>query len=132
MQAPPPLPPLPPPLSFAWTRTHARRLRDVWRSAGWPCCDTIEAELLAAALLERERDAAGRDTLRVSDAGVRVIAASLQKNRAALGAHEALVERVACEMRRAGRVVWRGLSLRAPLAGDGGGATSWAVARPDV
>jgi hypothetical protein len=34
-------------------------------------------------------------------------------------------------MQRAGRVVWRGLSLRAPLAGADG-ATNWAMAMPDV
>jgi len=25
-----------------------RRLREVWRSAGWPCHDAVELELLAA------------------------------------------------------------------------------------
>ena len=33
-------------------RAHARRLREVYRSAGWPCLDTLEIELLAAGLLE--------------------------------------------------------------------------------
>jgi hypothetical protein len=110
---------------------HRRRLREVWRSAGWPCQDSVEAELLAAGLIERLRDAQGRETLRVTDAGVQVLAATLQGNRAARSAHEQLVLRVAREMQRAGRVVWRGLSLRAPLAGDDG-ATRWAVAMPDV
>ena len=32
-------------------------------------------------------------------------------------------------MQRAGRVVWRALSLRAPLPAEGG--TTWALARPD-
>ena len=41
-------------------------------------------------------------------------------------AHEALVERVAREMTRAGRLAWRGLSLRAKV--DDG----WAMAMPDV
>src|SRR5687767_10324977 len=36
---------------------HARRLREVWRSAGWPCQDLVEVELLAAGLLERVRHA---------------------------------------------------------------------------
>ena len=121
----------PPPLPCTLTRAHVRRLREMWRSAGWPCRDLVEAELIAAGLLERERGAAGRETLRVTDAGVRAIAASLPKNRAARGAHEALVERVAREMHRAGRVVWRGLALRAPLAA-GDGATAWAIAMPDV
>ena len=114
-----------------WSVVHRRRLRDVWRSAGWPCQDGVEVELLAAGLLERRRDEAGRETLRVTDAGIRVLAATLQKNRAARDAHESLVERVAREMQRAGRIVWRGLALRAPLPGTDGG-TRWAVAMPDV
>jgi hypothetical protein len=110
---------------------HRRRLREIWRSAGWPCQDLVEVELLVAGLLERRQDDVGRETLRVTDAGIRLLAATLQKNRAARDAHEALVARVALEMQRAGRVVWRGLSLRAPLAGEDG-ATTWAIALPDV
>lgn len=110
---------------------HRRRLREIWRSAGWPCRDLVEIELIAAGLLQRQFDDQGRETLRVTDAGVEVLAATLQGNRARRDAHEALVSRVALEMQRAGRVVWRGLSLRAPLAGDDG-ATAWAMAMPDV
>ena len=118
---------------------HHRRLRALWRSAGWPCHDMVEVELLAAGLVERVRDPAGRETLRVTDAGVALLADTLQRHRAARDAHEALVARVATEMQRAGRVVWRGLALRAPLADtvagpDGAHAptTRWAVAMPDV
>lgn len=110
---------------------HRRRLREVWRSAGWPCRDTVEIELIAAGLLQRQFDEQGRETLRVTDAGVELLAATLQRNRARRDAHEALVGRVALEMQRAGRVVWRGLSLRAPLPGEDG-ATAWAMAMPDV
>ena len=95
---------------------HRRRLREIWRSAGWPCQDTMEIELLAAGWVERLRDGHGRETLRVTDAGVLVLAATLNRNRAARDAHEALVGRVATEMQRAGRVVWRGLTLRSPVA----------------
>lgn len=110
---------------------HRRRLRQLWRSAGWPCQDGIEVELLAAGLVERLRDDAGRETLRVTDAGVRLLAATLQKNRAAFDAHEALVARVVCEMQRAGRLAWRGLRLRAPpVAADG--PRVWPLAMPDV
>jgi hypothetical protein len=109
-----------------------RRLREVWRSAGWPCHDMVEVELLAAGLLERRSDRDGRETLRVTDAGVAALAATLQHHRRARDAHEALVARVALEMQRAGRIVWRGLSLRAPLDGADGGATRWAVVMPDV
>ena len=109
---------------------HRRRLREIWRSAGWPCQDMVELELLAAGVIERLRDAHGRETLRVTDAGVRLLLATLQRNRAARDAHEVLVERVAREMQRAGRIVWRGLSLRAQVgAGD---EARWAVAMPDV
>lgn len=112
------------------TAAHRRRLRELWRSAGWPCQDLLEVELLAAGLVERRTDAQGRDTLRVTDAGVQVLAATLHRNRAAFDAHEALVGRMAREMQRAGRVVWRGLSLRARV-GEGDEA-AWAMARPDV
>lgn len=103
-----------------------RRLRQVWRSAGWPCQDLVEAELLAGGLLERLRDEQGRETLRVTDAGVRAIAASLQTNRQARDAHEALVAQVATTMQRAGRLTWRRLSLRARVA------DAWVMSQPDV
>ena len=105
---------------------HRRRLRAVWRSAGWPCHDTVEVELLAAGLLERVRSSTGHETLRVTDAGVAVLADTLQRNRRTRDAHEALVERVAREMTRSGRLAWRGLSLRAKVG------EAWAMAMPDV
>jgi len=105
---------------------HRRRLREIWRSAGWPCHDMVELELLAAGLLERVRHTSGHETLRVTDAGVAVIAETLQRNRAARDAHESLVERVAREMTRNGRIAWRGLSLRAKVG------EAWAMAMPDV
>ena len=110
--------------------THHRRLRQIWRSGGWPCRDMLEAELLAAGLLQRVFDADGRETLRVTESGVALLAHTLQKNRAARDAHESLVERVAQQMQRGGRIVWRGLSLRARI-GEGD-AAGWAVAMPDV
>ena len=127
---------MPPPV-FNLPATHRRRLREVWRSAGWPYQDLIEVELLAAGLLERRQDVAGRETLRVTDAGLQVLAQTLQRNRAARDAHEDLAARVAVEMQRAGRVVWRGLALRAALSSaapgeDAGAATRWALAVPDV
>ena len=106
--------------------THRRRLRDVYRSAGWPCQDEIEIELLAAGLLERVRQPSGHETLRVTDAGIQVIADTLQRNRARRDAHEALVEWVAREMTRAGRLAWRGLSLRAKVG------EAWTMAMPDL
>jgi hypothetical protein len=108
------------------TVIHRRRLRDIWRSAGWPCQDMVEVELLAAGWLERVRHETGHETLRVTDAGLAVLAETLQRNRGARDAHEALVERVAREMTRAGRIAWRGLSLRAKVG------EAWAIAMPDV
>ena len=116
--------------SAALGAVHRRRLREIWRSAGWPCQDLIEVELLAAGLLQRQSDGAGRETLRVTDAGIALLAATLQQNRSARDPHELLVARVAREMQRAGRVVWRALSLRAKVGG--GDAAAWAMAMPDV
>jgi len=130
---------------------HRKRLHALWRSAGWPCRDALELDLLAAGLLERQWDAEGRETLRVTDAGLQALAAALQRAQAALSAHEALVARVALAMQRAGRIVWRGLALRAALPDDGAAPVPetpafdamppapapaarvrWVTARPDV
>jgi hypothetical protein len=105
---------------------HRRRLRDIYRSAGWPCQDGIEVELLAAGLVARERDALGRETLRLTDAGIAVLAETLAKNRARRDPHEALVERVARAMTREGRLAWRGLAVRARVE------AGWTIAMPDV
>jgi len=114
-------------------RPHTRRLREVYRSAGWPCQDLLEIELLAAGLLERMAGPAGHETLRVTEAGISYLAATLVRNRSALSAHEALVERVASEMVRAGRIAWRGLGLRAQLPPEAeGDKVRWCVVRPDV
>lgn len=117
------------------TRIQARRLRDIHRSAGWPCQDAVEIELLAAGWVAALRDGAGRETLRLTETGIQALAQSLAGNRQARSAHEALVERVAAEMTRAGRIAWRGLSLRAQVpAGDDAdpGARRWCLAMPDV
>ena len=126
-----------PPMQRAGTvpfgKLHARRLREIYRSAGWPCCDAIEVELLAGGFLERVRTSQGHETLRVTDAGIARIATTLTINRAALSPHEALVERVAREMTRGGRIAWRGLGLRARLQPlEEGGKVRWCMARPDV
>lgn len=114
-------------------RAHARRLREIYRSAGWPCQDPVEIELLAAGLLDRVLSPTGHETLRVTQSGLQLLAQTLEGNRARLSAHEALVERVAREMGRAGRVAWRGLSLRAQVPGeDATQPPQWCMARPDV
>jgi hypothetical protein len=96
-------------------KAHACRLREIYRSAGWPCQDPLEIDLLAAGMLDRVQAPTGHESLRVTDAGVRLLAATLAANRAALSTHESLVERVALEMSRAGRIAWRGLGGRPTL-----------------
>lgn len=96
-------------------RQHHRRLRDIYRSAGWPCQDMLEVELLAAGQVERVRSPDGHETLRVTDAGLQTLARVFASNKAARTPHEALVEQVALAMGRAGRLAWRGLMLRVPL-----------------
>lgn len=136
--------PLPPPaVPQVIPRTHARRLRELYRSAGWPCLDPIEVDLLAAGLLERVTtpDATGlmRDALRLSDAGIAALALAQQRNRSAYDMHEALVALVVRHMQRGGRTAFTGLTLRAPVdepAGEGAAdappVRRWVLARPDV
>jgi len=118
-------------LAKALGTRHRTRLREMWRSAGWPCRDAVELDLLAAGLLDSHRDGDGRETLHPSPAGLAWLAAARRRAQAGLDAHEALVEHVAREMQRAGRITWRRLALRAPLAQEDG-RTSWVMAMPDV
>jgi hypothetical protein len=111
-------------------RPWAQRLKSVYRSAGWPLRDGLEVELRAAGLLEARVDAAQRETLHLTAAGLQCLAAALQRNRAAFDAHEQLAQQVARTLQRDGRIVWRELSLRAPLPSELGGG--WAMVRPDV
>jgi hypothetical protein len=71
-----------PPL-IALGRVHAARLRDLYRSAGWPSQDKVEVELLAAGLLERVSEANGHDRVKLTDAGINYLALAFYKNRQA-------------------------------------------------
>ncbi len=105
---------------------HSRRLREIYRSAGWPCQDAVEIELLCAGLVARIYGPLGHETLRVTEAGLAVLAETLALNRARRDPHEDLVRQVAAEMTRAGRIAWQGLAIRARVG------EAWAMAMPDV
>jgi hypothetical protein len=113
-------------------RIHAKRLREMYRSAGWPYQDIVEVELLSAGLLERVVAETGHECVRVTDAGIAYLADTAQLNRNALSKHEALVEQVARCMQGDGRIVWRDLSLRAWLPPQGDTPGCWRITRPDV
>ena len=115
-----------PAVAPALKRVHEQRLRAVYRSAGWPCLDPVEIDLLAAGLLERIKPHKGPEYLRVTDVGIRHLSQVSDRNRKALGPHEALVARVAEEQIQNGRIAYRGLTLMAK-PGDG-----WLDLKPDV
>ena len=112
-------------------RTQLRRLRQIYRSAGWPCQDSLELELLGAGLIERIPSVHPEmrpDTLRVTDAGVQALSIARSQNRQAFSAHEALARRTAQWLTAQGRLAWTGLSLfSSPSPAD-----PWRLCRPDV
>ena len=121
----------------AWTQ----RLRQMYRSAGWPLLDGLELELVAAAMLERLRDPAnGHELLRLTDAGIACAVQGMASNRAAMSAHEQLVHAVALAQHHAGRLAWTNLSLRVDVQAANRhiqpdatpGKAKWVVAQPDV
>jgi len=135
----------------AASRVHLTRLMKIWRSGGWPCRDGVEIDLLAAGWLAPQMDG-GRETLRLTDAGIALLAASRQRNARALSAHDRLAERLARQLLEQGRVVWRELSLRAQVASEAVDVlvpaplweaqepepaavqlkAAWRIARPDI
>lgn len=112
--------------SLRLTRNHQRRLRTYYRSAGWPCLDNIEIDLLGAGLIVRVACNAGTETIRVTETGLLAIAEAVDGNRRALDKHEALTLQVAQHLAAQGRLAFRGLMLRG-RAEDG-----WRGCRPDV
>ncbi|MCK5772121.1 hypothetical protein [Algiphilus sp.] len=108
------------------TRPHWQRLRRMYRSAGWPCLDAIELDLLAAGLLERIPSATGPDTLRVTDAGIAGLAGQRQQHQQALTTHQQCILRVAEHLHAQNRVCFSEISLRAKPG------ERWLQVRPDL
>ena len=145
-------------LPIAPHRIHLTRLMSIWRSAGWPCRDAVELDLVAAGWATLAEGAGGHETIRLTDAGIRLLADHRQRNQRSLSAHDQLAARVAANLMAAGRIVWRELSLRARITSNDLPATgavlmtgealwlddetssqqphqgkaSWRIARPDV
>ncbi len=115
-------------------RHHVKRLREIYRSAGWPYQDMLEVELIAAGMLERRTEITGHEVVRVTDGGIAYLARSIQKNRSNRAPHEVLVERVAHMLAREGRLVWTNLSLRAQVSvlTEDAQVVLWRLCRPDV
>jgi len=147
--------------SFTPRPIHLTRLKSIWRSAGWPCRDAIELDLVAAGWIAIERDGEGRETLRLTESGMQLLVDARQKRSRSASPHDRLAARVCTQLAGQGRIVWRELSLRAKVncpdelrataaatfafdLGECEGATAtphraiettpstWRMARPDV
>lgn len=117
--------------------SHVRRLRNIHRSAGWPCCDPVEVELVAAGWLERQRSPFSHETVRLTERAVAFVTAAAASTASdpSKTVYEALVHQVAREMTRNGRLAWCNLPLRMelPVANATGLAQARScLAKPDV
>jgi hypothetical protein len=121
----------PTPLPIALTRVHRTRLMQIWRSAGWPCKDGLEIDLLAAGLIAPQLSPDGFETLKLTDEGIRTLALARQRGVRALSAHDRLAQKFAAELLTAGRIVWTELSLHAVVEGCPSPATA-TVAPPSA
>ena len=100
-----------------FNRNHRTRLMQIWRSAGWPCKDGIEIDLLAARLVVLQSTVDGFETLQLTESGIAHLAEIRQSGLRALSGHDRLAQRFAEQhLLAGGRIVWRELSLRAPIA----------------
>ncbi len=98
-------------------RFHRTRLMQIWRSAGWPCKDALEIDLLAAQLVALHTSPEGFETLKLTEDGLRTLAEARQRGVRALSAHDRLGQKFAAHLLASGRIVWRELSLRAVIEG---------------
>ncbi len=87
----------------------------IWRSAGWPSRDPIDIDLLAAGWVSLVGDHPAQECLRLTDAGIALLAQSRHDNRRAASAHDRLAMRMAELLMASGRLVWRELSLRSQV-----------------
>jgi hypothetical protein len=113
-------------LPIALTRFHRTRLMQIWRSAGWPCKDGLEIDLLAAGLVALHTAADGCETLKLTDEGIRTLAVARQRSVRSLSGHDRLAQKFAAQLLAAGRIVWTELSLRAVIEGAAAPATAQA------
>lgn len=105
-------------MSSTLTRAHRSRLMKIWRSAGWPSRDPVDIDLLGAGLVSLVGDHPAQECLRLTDAGIAVLAQSRQEHRRSASTHDRLALRMADLLMESGRLVWRELSLRAQVESD--------------
>lgn len=104
------------------TRAHLSRLMKIWRSAGWPSRDPIDIDLLAAGWVSLVGDHPANECLRLTDAGIALLAQSRQAQRRSESDHDKLALRMTEVLMDAGRLVWHELSLRAKVEAEQAGA----------
>ena len=100
------------------TRAHLSRLMKIWRSAGWPSRDPIDIDLLAAGWVSLVGEHPANECLRLTDAGIALLAQSRQAQRRSESDHDKLALRMTDVLMDAGRLVWHELSLRAKVAAE--------------
>ena len=100
------------------TRAHLSRLMKIWRSAGWPSRDPIDIDLLAAGWVSLVGEHPATECLRLTDAGIALLAQSRQAQRRSESDHDKLALRMTAVLMDAGRLVWHELSLRAKVAAE--------------
>ena len=104
------------------TRAHLSRLMKIWRSAGWPSRDPIDIDLLAAGWVSLVGEHPANECLRLTDAGIALLAQSRQAQRRSESDHDKLALRMTEVLMDAGRLVWHELSLRAKVEAEEAGA----------
>ena len=103
------------------TRAHLSRLMKIWRSAGWPSRDPIDIDLMAAGWVSLVGEHPANECLRLTDAGIALLAQSRQAQRRSESDHDKLALRMTEVLMDAGRLVWHELSLRAKVEAEQAG-----------